>query len=36
MMPCLQKMALDVLCKRLVTNWLQKGKMEEVTERGEA
>ena len=32
-MPCLQKIASDVLCKRLVTIWSQKDKMEEVSER---
>jgi len=28
-----KKLALDILCKRLVTIWSQKDKMEEVSER---
>jgi len=35
-MPYLQKMALDILCKRLVTNWSQKGEMGEGTKTVEA
>ncbi len=31
-----KKAALDILCKRLVTNWSQMGEMGKVTKRGEA
>ncbi len=31
-----KKAALDILCKRLVTNWSQKGKVGKVSERGES